>query len=111
MPLRQSENIRHAFASAHAAQFGPPQSVSVSVPFATASLHVASRQAALTQTWLSQSLATVQPEAAPQVGQLLPPQSTPVSSPFSRPSEHSAVRQVPFSQIAVVQSVAAAQAF
>jgi hypothetical protein len=60
----------------------PPQSVSVSVPFFTASSQLGARQSeSLPHTSLAQSELSSQLPPVGQPGQV-PPQSLPVSSPF-----------------------------
>jgi hypothetical protein len=66
----------------------PPQSTSVSAPFRTPSLQVASAQALPVHTPLEQSVVSVHACPAPQVAHAAPPQSMSVSVPFFTPSAH-----------------------
>jgi hypothetical protein len=68
-------------------QAGPPQSIPVSCPFRTASVHDGEAHVPPEQTWLWQSAPTVQPFPSAQAPQE-PPQSTSVSLPSLVPSEH-----------------------
>jgi hypothetical protein len=90
-PLRQSLATRHVFPSAHLLQLAPPQSVSVSVPFFTESLHVAAWHLSgePEQTPLWQSAAVRHVLVSAHFGQL-PPQSMSVSVPFLTESLHMA---------------------
>ena len=92
-PLAQSSGPPHTFVSAHLAHVPPPQSMSVSAPFFTASPQVGAEQTPPLQTPLTQSLARRQILPVPHLGQAPPPQSTSVSVPFFTPSEHEGVRQ------------------
>jgi len=67
---------------------GPPQSVSVSVPFRTPSVQLGVWHAPPAHTRLVQSGALLQPCPGAHGPQLVPPQSRPVSLPFATPSTH-----------------------
>jgi len=86
----------------------PPQSMSVSLPFFTASLQVGAVQtsvAAGQKSGLEQSLLAAQPTPAAQRGQLFaPPQSTPVSTPFCTLSVHEGAAHSPAVHTPLVQS-------
>jgi hypothetical protein len=88
------------------AQLGPPQSVSVSVPFLTPSLQAAAWQTPLLHTLLVQSPPITQARVAPQGAHAPPPQSVSVSVPFLIASLHVAVMQarVVASQLRLTQS-------
>jgi hypothetical protein len=66
----------------------PPQSVALSVPFLTPSLHVAVWQTPLTQRALLQSVSLLHCEPGRHAGQVGPPQSMPDSAAFFTKSEH-----------------------
>src|SRR6266702_5347462 len=90
MLLAQSEFARPICPEAHAGQVPPPQSMSVSVPFFTASAqlgdwHVPPEQ---TRLWQSAELPHIWPGA--HAGQVPPPQSMSVSDPSL----------IPFTQLA-----------
>jgi hypothetical protein len=107
-PLVQSAAPLQAFPSAHffpcPSQVLPPQSVSVSVPFFTPSLHVAATHVVPLHTPLAQSVPTVHPPPVPQRAHVdVPPQSVPDSSPFFTPSLqlgawHAFITQTPLAQ-------------
>jgi hypothetical protein len=80
-PLVQSEPLLHFLLTGHFGQKAPPQSVSVSVPFFTRSVHFGAWQVTL-QTPLLQSVANEQVLPATHFGHIPPPQSTSVSEPF-----------------------------
>jgi hypothetical protein len=71
----------HRSPSAHLVLHDPPQSVSVSLPFFTKSVHVAPWHTPVVQTPLAQSPAPAQPWPVVHLGQL-EPQSLSVSVPF-----------------------------
>ncbi len=90
----------------------PPQSMSVSVPFFTASEQVGSAaQSPATQLVLVQSVPARQVLPLAQSAAQLPPQSTSVSVPFLMPSEHETAGppQTPAVQTPLVQSLPATQ--
>ncbi|MFC5490877.1 hypothetical protein [Dokdonella soli] len=109
--LTQSELAKHIFPAVHFEQVGPPQSISVSPPFLTPSKHVGAAQVPAVQTWLWQSLPTLQPLPMAHAAQVGPPQSTSVSFPFFTPSEQLAGWQVPALQTRFWQSLPLAQIF
>src|SRR6185436_20978725 len=80
----QSPFPPHVLLSAQSAAQLPPQSTSLSEPFFTPSEQVALWQRFPMQTWLWQSLATLQAFPAAQPAHE-PPQSMPVSAPFFTP--------------------------
>ena len=75
-------------------QVGPPQSTSVSSPFATESLQLGAAHVCAVQTPLVQSGPTAQPIPTSQGEQAGPPQSRLVSEPFFTPSLQVGARQV-----------------
>jgi hypothetical protein len=81
-PLWQSVGCVQALLGAHAGQVGPPQSVSVSLPFFTPSKQLEGWQTEPVQTLLWQSLGSAQVLLSAQAGQVEPPQSVSVSLPF-----------------------------
>jgi hypothetical protein len=87
----------------HGLHFGPPQSMSVSLPFFRWSVHEAGAHLLLTQTPLPQSLPNVQgfPSLHAEHG---PPQSTAVSPPLRIESEQDAAWQSEFVQTPLSQS-------
>jgi hypothetical protein len=116
-PLAQSPPPPHFFPSAHrslvgAAAHEPPQSTSVSLPFAIMSLHdgIAQTCVAAGQTPLVQSVTTPQVFPASQAGQALPPQSMSASLPFLMPSVQLGAWQRPPMQLALAQSAPRTQA-
>ncbi|MES1171649.1 MAG: hypothetical protein ABUL77_00295 [Bacteroidota bacterium] len=85
----------------------PPQSVSVSVPFRTMSVHAGTAQvrgAAVGQTPLRQPVAARHILPLAQPGQPIPPQSTSPSSPFLMPSVQLGAWHRPPIQFALWQS-------
>ena len=115
-PLAQSPPPPHFLPSAHLRLVGaaaqvPPQSMSVSVPFETVSVHdgAAHSLVALGQTWLSQSFATAHALPTSQAGHDVLPQSTSVSGPFLIPSVQVGAWQSPPMQLPLWQSVPSAQ--
>jgi hypothetical protein len=95
-PLVQSPPTRQVLASAHLGQVPPPQSLSVSALFFTASMHVAATHLFAVQTLLAQSLASVQAPFVPQRLQLeLPPQSVSLSPSFFTLSLHAGAMHMP----------------
>ena len=100
----QSPFWRHFAAAAHLGQLGPPQSVSVSVPFSAPSAQVGFWQTESTHAWLLQSDALEQ--FFPGVhGAQEPPQSTSDSLPFVTPSLQVAAWHTPPVQSRPTQSV------
>jgi P2-related tail formation protein len=81
-PLWQSPAALQILLVPHLGQSGPPQSMSVSLPFLATSEHVGSWQMLLRHTALVQSVPRVHDPPATHFGQLVPPQSTSVSLPF-----------------------------
>jgi hypothetical protein len=101
----QSVPSLHALPSSQRGQVGPPQSMSVSVPFFTPSAQLLSLQSPPEQLPLSQSvpLTHIFPAAhGPQVAP--PPQSTSVSEAFMTLSVHDGAVQAPSVQTRLVQS-------
>jgi hypothetical protein len=84
-PVAQSVATEQFEPRPHAGQ-GPPQSTSVSAPFATPSVQLGATQTRL-QTPLAQSPANRHALSTSHFGQE-PPQSVSVSSPFFKPSVH-----------------------
>jgi hypothetical protein len=83
-------------ASGHGPHAAPPQSVSVSVPLRTPSLHSGDAQTRAGEQYEdTQSAEVMQAPPRGQSPQAAPPQSTPVSVPFFTPSEHVAIWQTP----------------
>src|SRR4051812_5156746 len=84
LPLVQSAALPQALPSAHLAQVAPPQSMSDSVPFFTASEQVGAgaAQTPPEQFPLEQSPLAAQVLPLTHLGQTAPPQSTSVSVPF-----------------------------
>ena len=82
MPLWQSVAALHARPSTHLPHFDPPQSTSLSTPFATWSAHVGATHFAAVHTPDAQSRARAHllPSAHPAAQE--PPQSTSASSLF-----------------------------
>jgi hypothetical protein len=106
--LAQSVVPPHTLPVPHAAQAPPPQSVSVSVPFLTPSVHVG-WQTLPVQRPPAQSPLILQARPGPHFFAQLPPQSTSVSVPFFLPSVQ--LMQTPPVQSPFAQSLAAAQAW
>lgn len=81
-PLLQSVGWSHFLPSAHALQFAPPQSTSVSFPFWTRSVHTGALQVrnCVLHFLLAQSELPAQFSPVSQPGHVLPPQSLSVSS-------------------------------
>jgi predicted component of type VI protein secretion system len=104
-PEKQSEACRHVLPVAHVEQAGPPQSVSVSFPFLTPSVQVATVQMLPTQFPELQSACTRHALPAAHVEQVGPPQSVSVSFPFLTPSVQVGAAvgvQTPFEQMLFV---------
>jgi hypothetical protein len=78
-PFKQSVAARHAVPCAHFGQLAPPQSTSLSAPFVTLSLQVATRHVPPVQTPLEQSTAPRHALPSGQRLQALPPQSVSLS--------------------------------
>ena len=97
--------------SAHLTPQSPPQSMALSRPLRTPSLHVGVAHVPVVQTPLLQSLAVEQVSPLGHKPQL-PPQSTPVSSPFFTPSAQLGDLHTPrpASQVPLEQSVLALHA-
>ena len=87
LELLQSIWPLHAWPSAHAGH-DPPQSTSVSSPFATPSPQLGGAHFVLTQNPLAQSFPSEQPESFPHFAGHSPPQSTSDSPPFRILSSH-----------------------
>src|SRR5437762_2933128 len=90
MPARQTDVVQspltvQALPGAHLAVQEPPQSTSVSVPFLTTSVQVATWQVTL-HTPLAQSDGAPQLLLVPHLVLQVPPQSTSLSVPFFTPS-------------------------
>jgi len=81
-PLVQSVFVKHPLASAHLAQFDPPQSTSVSWPFFRESSQRGAAQTLDVHFPVAQSRSSAQPPLAGHAAQLDPPQSTSVSPLF-----------------------------
>ena len=84
--LVQSVAVLQDWPTVQGEQVEPPQSMSVSSWFWTASVQVGAAQMLAVQTPLAQSVASAQAPPSAQ-GSQEPPQSTSVSSWFSTPSE------------------------
>jgi len=80
--LMQSPAQPHRLPAAQG-EHDPPQSTSVSMPFALPSSHAAAAHAPLSHTLLLQSRASVQAWPGSQPEQAPPPQSTSLSLPLS----------------------------
>ena len=106
--LVQSFPVTQLFPSAQVGQVPPPQSTAVSVPFFTASLHVAAWQTFPVHTPLLQSEATLHTLPALHPGQL-PPQSVAVSVPFLTESVQVGAWHTLLEQTPLVQSLGALQ--
>jgi hypothetical protein len=87
-PLVQSEFTLHPPVTAQGEQLGPPQSMSVSLPFLMRSSQRGTAQTLLVHRPLTQSRSAAQPALLGQGAQLGPPQSTSVSPLFELPSKH-----------------------
>src|SRR5262245_26718479 len=85
----------------------PPQSMPISAPFVTPSLHVGTVQMPASQMSLEQSDEARQVSPGKHLGHAAPPQSTSVSVPFCAPSPHEGGggSQIPFTQMSLEQSV------
>ena len=90
----QSLATVHILPSVHDGQVVPPQSMSLSVPLRTPSLHEGAVQVPAVQTPDLQPIALVQASPSPH-GPQLPPQSTSTSVPFFAPSLHVGTWQMP----------------
>jgi hypothetical protein len=93
-PAAQLEGDVHALPSWQAGH-EPPQSMSLSVPFLTASVHEGAAHVPLTHTPEAQSVPARQATPAAHGEHASPPQSTSVSFPFFTWSPQVAGRQVP----------------
>jgi hypothetical protein len=102
--LTQSLATEHALPEPHFAQLAPPQSMSVSVPFLTASVHVAVRQTDEVHTPLTQSLGPAQTLPAAHFGHE-PPQSASVSVPFLTASTQLGAWQISPAHTLLAQSL------
>jgi len=92
----QSDGVKQFWGGTHFGQSGPPQSMSLSLPFVTRSEQVGSAQrCSSSHTPLWQSVGTAQPSPAGHALQAPPPQSLPVSLPLWVPSLQLAAWQVP----------------
>jgi hypothetical protein len=107
--LTQSPATLQILPPAQAGHVPPPQSLSVSAPFWTLSVHVAAWHAPPTQTPLAQSVGPPQPPPVLHLLQVPPPQSVPVSAPFLTLSVQVGAWQRPPVQTPLVQSVGPAQ--
>jgi hypothetical protein len=85
-PFTQSASTEQCFRSPHGEQ-DPPQSMSVSVPFCTPSLHEGAAHTPPAQTWLAQSDAKLQSPPVLQPRGHVPPQSTSASPSSFTPSK------------------------
>jgi hypothetical protein len=86
-PLAQSVPVLHVAPTSHGGHVPPPQSVLVSAPFCTLSVHDGAWHVVV-QTPSLQSAAALQVFPSSHAGHLVPPQSTSVSVPLSIPSVH-----------------------
>jgi len=111
--LWQSVLALHFFPLAHGEQLFPPQSLSVSSPFSTASVQVGAVHVSLvaSHTLLEQSALVLHFFVSAHLFAHEPPQSTSVSSPFIFVSEQEAVLQILLSQTLLLQSPPFWQAF
>ena len=82
----QSLAVAHDRPAAQGAQAGPPQSTSVSVPFATPSLQPGSAHTPDEQNDVVQSSPVRHALPTPHAEHVPPPQSMAVSAPFFTPS-------------------------
>jgi hypothetical protein len=112
MTLWQSLAIRHGLPGPQATQVPPPQSIVVSFPFHTPSVHVGATHLPLAHLLLRQSQSDATPHVRPtgQRAQLPPPQSTSDSVPFLTPSLHVAALQNPAVHTLFEQSLAVVHA-
>lgn len=103
IPPAQSPSTAQPFPGPHG-EHGPPQSVSVSCPFWSASLHDDAKHEPPTQTLLAQSDPFPQPFPSPHFSQAGPPQSTSVSEPSFVLSIQLGVEHIPPEHIPPAQS-------
>src|SRR5436190_2068546 len=89
-PVTQAPATLQVLVAAHLVH-EPPQSLSVSLPFLTLSLHCGAAQVPAVQTPLSQSAPTEHLLPGTHGLQVAPPQSRSVSLPFFTPSAQFAV--------------------
>lgn len=85
--LWQSVPVAHVAKFGQGAQEPPPQSIALSVPFFTPSVHWAAAHVPFEQTAVVQSPPEMHPRPVAHFGQV-PPQSLSVSAPFLAPSVH-----------------------
>jgi len=110
MPLSQSPVRIQELPSEHFLHFEPPQSTSLSEPFAISSLHVASAHCPSTQLKLWQSSSCLQLSSVWQrLGEQLSPQSVADSRPFFTPSPQPGAAQTPTWQTPEAQSFGTTQ--
>jgi hypothetical protein len=103
--LEQSLDAEHVLLSAQALLHDPPQSMSVSLPFLTMSLHLGAWQMRPVQTPLEQSLDAEHALPSLQALHAPPPQSMSVSLPFLTVSLHLGAWQTKPVQTRVEQSL------
>src|SRR5690606_8521683 len=104
----QSPSSTQALPTSHPSQ-GPPQSTSISPPFFTRSVQLASAQVPLLQIVLAQSAPFAHFFPASQGAHSAPPQSTSVSVPLRTSSTQEADWQPPPVQLSLTQSPSARQ--
>ena len=105
MPVVQSPSAAQLNPVAHLAQLVPPQSTSLSSPFFSPSLHLASLQRPSVQTKLRQSSLKRQlPPDGQRLGVHVSPQSVSDSLPLRTPSSHLGAAQAPLLQTPDEQS-------
>ena len=111
-PLAQSVFSTHSSKLAHLDEQLPPQSVSVSSPFATPSVQVAAKHTFVpseSHTRVTQSSPVEQPASTGHLLHTPPPQSTAVSMPFITASVHVGAVQAPVAAPAALKQMPLAQ--